>query len=140
MSRFARTMSDVNGRIRWLPRMDGGDFFAVTALCDVMLDPPHFGGCTTSVEALAFGVPIVTLPAPMLHGRFTQGFYRMMEIDDCIVSTPQQYIDLAVDLGTNRDRRQSISQKILSRCDALYDNRVGVRALEELLVSAIQRK
>jgi predicted O-linked N-acetylglucosamine transferase (SPINDLY family) len=140
VSRFTKTMGDMIDRVRWLPPLAGADFFAVTALCDVMLDPLHFGGCTTSCEAFAFGVPVVTLPGSLLPGRFTQGFYRRMEIDDCVVTTPEQYVDLAVELGTNQDRRREISKLILSRCNVLFDNSAGVRALEEFFASAIESR
>jgi predicted O-linked N-acetylglucosamine transferase (SPINDLY family) len=134
IARFNKTIPDVAHRIHWLPRLSGEDFFAATAMCDLMLDPFHFGGCTTSCEAFAFGVPVVTLPSTLLRGRFTQGFYRMMGIDDCIAATAQQYIDLAVDIGIDADRRHELRRTILQCCDVLFDNRRGVQELEQFLL------
>jgi len=140
MARFVRTIPDVADRIRWLPGLSEGDFFSATALCDVMLDTIYYGGFTTSAEALAFGVPIVTLPSKLLPARFTQAFYRMMQMDECTVSTPQQYVELAVAIGTNPERRRALSQKILSRNEILFDNTSGVRELEAFFEREVDRE
>jgi len=140
MARFVRTIPDVADRIRWLPGLSEGDFFSATALCDVMLDTIYYGGFTTSAEALAFGVPIVTLPSKLLPARFTQAFYRMMQMDECTVSTPQEYVELAVAIGTNPERRRALSQKILSRNEILFDNTSGVRELEAFFEREVDRE
>src|SRR5262249_29026773 len=115
------------------------DFLAAAALCDVMLDTVHFGGGKTSSEALGLGVPVVTLPSAFLRGRLTRGYYRKLGIRECVVSTPQQYVDLAVELGTNSDRREELRKTILSRSEILFDNSAGVRELEEFFEREVDR-
>lgn len=135
MSRFRRTIGDVIDRVRFLPRQDRAGFLSLNNLFDVSLDTLHFGGGNTSYEALAFGVPIVTLPSEFLRARITYAQYRMMGIDDCIVQYPGEYIQLALRLGTDRPFRDSVRQKILSANSVLYENTSAVRGLEDFFKS-----
>ena len=142
-ARFARTIPDVIQRIRVLPRLGWSDYLNLIAVSDVMLDPFHFGGGLTTYDGLAMGVPIVTLPTPFLRGRQALGCYLRMGMDDCVAVTAQQYSEIAVRLGMDRDYRSVICARIAERCDALYDNYETVPALEaffeEALVSGLDQ-
>ena len=45
---------------------------------DVVLDTFPFGGGVTSLQTLAMGAPLVTLPSRFLRGRLTLALYRQM--------------------------------------------------------------
>jgi predicted O-linked N-acetylglucosamine transferase (SPINDLY family) len=137
MNRFRRTIGDVAGRIRFLPRQKYDDFLALTSLCDMMLDPPHFGGGNTTYEALAFGVPVITIPSNFLRGRISKALYDQMGMTDFVAESTQHYIDLAAHLGLNRDARREAKQKILDTCGVLFENTAGVRELERFFKSVI---
>ncbi|HEV7822752.1 MAG TPA: tetratricopeptide repeat protein, partial [Burkholderiales bacterium] len=89
--RWARSMPDVAGRVRFLPRMPWRDLLGAMKHADVVLDTFHFGGGNTTYEALAMGTPVVTLPAAYLRGRFTLGCYRQMKVPDCIAGSPETF-------------------------------------------------
>lgn len=133
--RFAATLPDGADRIRFVPPLARDDFLALNATADVLLDPLHFGGGNTTYEALALGVPVVTLPSPFLRGRITLALYRRMKMLDCVVSTPAEYVDLAVRLGNEPDLRNAMKEKIISTNEVLYQNADGVRELESWLHS-----
>jgi protein O-GlcNAc transferase len=135
--RFTATISDVLKRIHFLPTLDHHDFLNLNAVADVLLDPIHFGGGNTSYEALAFGVPIVTLPSVMLRGRITWALYQQMGVPDCAVRTPKEYIDLAVRLGTDADYRAHMGARIKSASDVIFENIEGVRELEAFFQEAV---
>jgi predicted O-linked N-acetylglucosamine transferase (SPINDLY family) len=135
--RWTTTLPDVADRIRFLPPQPRPDFLGLSAIADVLLDPIHFGGGNTSYEALAFGVPIVTLPSPYLRGRITLALYRQMGVLDCVAGSSADYVDLAVRLGTDPAHRAEVSAKILAACGVLYDNAAGVRELEQFFKSTI---
>jgi uncharacterized protein (TIGR03032 family) len=120
--RFSRTLGDVASRVRFLPSQPNADFLELNRLADVLVDPPHFGGGNTSYEAFAMGTPIVTLPSPYLRGRITLALYRKMRFMDCVVDSNEQYVDLAVRLGTDRDYRRVVSESIERASDALYED------------------
>lgn len=77
-SRFRTTMPNEHRRVRWLPRLPRDRYLDLLRLADVVLDPLHFGGGNSSYEALAAGVPVVTLSGRFLRGRITQALYAKM--------------------------------------------------------------
>jgi predicted O-linked N-acetylglucosamine transferase (SPINDLY family) len=133
MARFRRTIGDVADRIRLVPRQSYDDFLALTAACDVMLDPLHFGGGNTTYEALAFGVPVVTLPSSFLRGRITKALYDQMGLTECVADSPDQYVEIAATLGTDREARRTMRSKIFEKIDAIFENPAGVREFEAFL-------
>ena len=133
--RFKKTLPGGTSRVRFLPAMPRDEFMNLLAAADVILDPLHFGGGHTSYEALAVGTPVVTLPGEFLRSRITQALYRKMNFSDLIASTPPQYIDTAVRLGTDRAERDRVSSQILKACSVLFDDPQEVRGLETWLWS-----
>jgi len=129
--RFAATVPEVVDRIRFLPKLSRPEFLNLMALADVLLDPLHFGGGNTSYEGLAFGVPIVTLPTKLLRGRITFALYKQMQVLDCVARNPQDYIELALRLGTDNGFRETVRGRILAANGVLYENSEGVRELEQ---------
>ncbi|WP_109047223.1 tetratricopeptide repeat protein [Azospirillum sp. TSA6c] len=121
---------DVAGRIHLLPGLGTADFIALTADADVMLDPFHYSGGKTSLEALAFGTPVVTWPGAFMRGRHTLGFYTLMGLNDCVASDPADYVDRAVRLGTDSRLRAQVRQRILERSAVLFDDGTSIRAIE----------
>jgi len=109
------------------------------ACSDVMLDPFPFGGGHTSYEALAIGLPVVTLPGEFLRGRLAHAMYQQMEYRELLVNDVDGYVQLALRLGTDKQQRQTASNAILDACGVLYDDRAIVRELEEFWQSAAER-
>jgi predicted O-linked N-acetylglucosamine transferase (SPINDLY family) len=131
--RFARSLGDAASRVRFTPPASHGAFLDHIAAADVIIDPFHFGGCNTSCEALALGVPVVTLPAFQLPGRFTLGLYREIGIDSCIARSADEFVELAVGLGTDPERRRAVSAQIAERAGALFERPDAGRILGEEL-------
>lgn len=133
--RFSRTVPDVAGRIHFLPPQTRPHFLHLNAVMDVLLDPIHFGGGNTTYEALALGVPVVTLPSDYLRGRITLALYRQMGVLDCVAADPAEYVELAVRLGTDPAYCQAVRAKLLAANGVLYGNTAGVRELEQVFRS-----
>jgi protein O-GlcNAc transferase len=134
--RFEKGIGDVAKRISILPHMRWADYLNLIAVSDVALDPFHFGGANTTYEALAMGVPVVTLPPPFLRGRHSLGCYLGMEMSSCVAAVPEEYARIALELGREADFRQSIAAEINERSGILYGNGEMARALGEYLASA----
>jgi predicted O-linked N-acetylglucosamine transferase (SPINDLY family) len=133
--RWERTIPDVAHRIQWVPPLSQEQFIAAQVLADVLLDTPVFSGGNTSLEALAFGQPVVTLPSPYAKGRITTAWYHQMGLAECVAHSPEAYIQLAVQLGSDRNFRQQMKDKILAAQPVLFDNPAGIRELEALFLS-----
>jgi len=137
--RWQRTLGKMTERIVWTKRVSRSSFWRLNASFDVLLDPIHFGGGNTTYEALAVGQPIVTWPSEFLRARLTYAMYRQMGLTDLVVSSAEEYIAKAVQLGCDRDYRQHIRQQILDRAGVLFQDDEAVRAVERFLEQAVQR-
>jgi predicted O-linked N-acetylglucosamine transferase (SPINDLY family) len=138
--RFEKTLPDVVNRIRFVPWLNYADYLSLLTVADVQLDTLHFGGGSTSYDGLAMGTPIVTWPTQYLRGRITFALYQQMQMLDCVAHSAQEYIDMAVRLGTNSGFRDSIRAKILAANGVLFENSQGVRELEQFLKRVYNEK
>lgn len=127
-------------RIHFLPRTDASRFYSFLRCTDVMLDPVHFGGGNTSLEALSFGTPIITLPSQLMRGRFTQGFYQQLGFCDWIARDESDYIQKACQIGKNPELRQDIRENILAKNQGLYENPDVIDAWENCLLSLVEKR
>lgn len=137
--RFSKTIPTVLERIQFLPRQSFDDYLNLMTLAEVMLDPFHFGGGSTTYEALSIGIPIVTWPSSLLRGRFAYGCYKRMGVMDCVAETPQRYVEIALHLGTDPAYRDQIKHKILAANQVLYEDMKVVREFEKFWVAAVEK-
>jgi protein O-GlcNAc transferase len=133
-SRWQKTLAQVMDRIVFLPALGHDDYLSLLHASEVMLDPLHFGGGNSSYEALAMGTPVVTLPGLYLRSRITSALYHKMDMVDCVVNSADEYIALAVRLGTDEEFRQTIRQKIREGAGVLFSHLDEVRCLENALL------
>jgi predicted O-linked N-acetylglucosamine transferase (SPINDLY family) len=139
MARFGRAFPDLVDRVVFLPKQSGVDFVNLIAVCDVMLDTIHFNGMNTSLEAFSVGTPVVTLPRDFQRGRHTFGMYTRMGITDCVARTADEYVQIALRLGTDKAYRDEISAKILANNGVLYEDLNVVREFERFFTESVAR-
>jgi predicted O-linked N-acetylglucosamine transferase (SPINDLY family) len=136
--RLDAAMPDVAARIRFLPRMPEVDYLALTALADVALDTVHYGGGANTVyDAYAAGTPVVSLPGPHHRTRWALAAARQCGLDDLgIAASPDEYIRLAIEVGTDRDRRDALGHQMREASDALFEDTATVTDLAGFVMSA----
>lgn len=140
LRRFMKTMPQVVDRVRILPAQSHENFLNLLAGADVMLDTIHFGGGNTTLEALALGTPVVTLPSEFLRGRLTYGFYRKMGLSACIAHTPTEYVEIALKLGLDPIYRAEVSRQIITAHSLLFEDSGTVQEFEQFFTAAIHRQ
>ena len=99
-------------RVKWFGSLEKCEFLNLISISDVCLDPFPFGGFNTSYDAFDYNIPVITMEGEYLHGRFTSGLYRKMGLDECILRTPEEYIQLATQIGINDKLRHKINRNI----------------------------
>ena len=139
--RLDAAMPDVAARVRFLPRMDEAAYLALTARADVALDTLHYGGGGNTVyDAFAAGTPVVTLPTSHHRGRWTLAAYRQAGLDGAgVADTPEAYVDLAVGIATDPDRRRALGTAMQEASANLYDDDAAVAELAAFLHRAAGR-
>jgi protein O-GlcNAc transferase len=110
-------------------------------LSTIVLDSYPAGGCTTTREALELNKAVVTLPARFLGGRWTLGYYNVIGLDEevkhaLIASTPEEYIKLAVALGTNETLRRKTEASIERAVPNLFGRTEAVEEWQRILLNA----
>jgi predicted O-linked N-acetylglucosamine transferase (SPINDLY family) len=138
--RFTATLGTLAERVLFIDSVPFEDFLELLALADLMLDPPHFNGMNSSLEAFAVGLPIVTLPTRLQRGRHTRAMYLCMGITDCIAANDAAYVELAVRLGTDAAFNASMRARILERNHVLYENRTVVAEFERFFMTALRQR
>lgn len=123
-ARLSAHLGESFARVRFVPWLsDLQAFLALIDACDVVLDSFHHGGATTSHLALSRGKAIVTWPGHYARGRFLLAYYRMLEIDDCVAATADDYVDIAVTLAGDAALRGELAARIQLRLGRLHDTR-----------------
>lgn len=113
------------------------DFYKLLSIADVIIDPYPFGGCNTSFSAFSMGIPIVTMPADMINGRFTYGLYKKMDIMDLVAYNFKDYVKLANKCATNKTWRNEISQKIKDNIHLIFNEVDSINAWINFCIDAV---
>ena len=122
-------------RLVFLERMAHADYLRVNALSDVMLDTRHWSGGNTSLDALAMGLPVVTLPGKFMRGRQSLAMLRRLGVDDLVATDVADYVRIATRVAADGAFREELSHRILAGHAQLFDDARPVRALEAFLAS-----
>ena len=106
--------------------------------CALPIYTPRFNGGTTSLEALAVGTPIVTLPGELLRRRCTYAMYNAMNWFDCVAQDANDYVRLATDIARRPEYRAHLKQEILARNSVLFSQIDWVNPFSEFLMEAME--
>jgi predicted O-linked N-acetylglucosamine transferase (SPINDLY family) len=111
-----------------------GDHLSLYCQTDIALDPWPFTGSTTTFEALSMGVPVVTLAADTMVGRWSGSMLHALELDELIASSEEEYVviarRLAADLTYLAKLRRSL--RPLLAASPLCNGPLRARQIERL--------
>lgn len=113
-----------------VPRQNYAGYFSLHVCADIFLDTLGWSGGNTTIDAITCGLPIVTYPGELMRGRHAYGMLKMLGITETIAQTEQNYIDIAVRLGLDKQWRRTIAEKMISNHDRLFEDLACVRDLE----------
>lgn len=109
---------------------------------DLMLDTFPYAGTTTTCEALAMGIPVVTLAGSTHVSRVGVSLLREVGLEDLVASDPSEYVAKAVALALDHARRAKLRAELplTLRASVLGDPVRFTRSLEALYVNELTRK
>lgn len=125
-ARLAAPLGGLFDRIHFLPHQPYDRYLALVAAADVILDTPHCGGGMTCYDAFALGKALVTWPSPLARGRYALACYRRMGLDACVAPDLESYVDIAVGLGRDPERRRHVEEAIREASDVLFEDRAAI--------------
>ncbi len=121
----------------FLPRMKARKFAGTAAIADAFLDSIGWSGCNSTLEAIAYNVPVVTLAGKFMRGRHSMAILKMMGIEETTASSKEEYVQIAIRMGRDIEYRQYISELVNQNKHKLYSDLKPVRALEKFLFDVV---
>ncbi len=115
----------------WMREMDVLDFWNLNLVADVSLDTLGWSGGVTTFEAVACGLPVVTLPGRLMRARHSYAILTQLGVTETIARDVADYVDIAVRLGLDRQWSQSVTDSMVAGYPGLYSDTSCVRALED---------
>lgn len=136
---FARHGLDSARHVVVLPYLSPGQYGALNRRADIYLDSVGWSGGNTTLEAVAEGLPVVTLPGALMRGRHSSAILRQIGVTETIARDLDDYVALAVRLGVEPAWRAALSSRVLDGCARIYDDQRPLRALEDVVEQAVRR-
>lgn len=133
---FATAGLDASRHVVFTPPVPAAAFPALLRAADVYLDSPRWSGGNTTLEAMAAGLPIITLPGPFMRGRHSAAILLLAGAERWIAWSGDHYVDLAVSLADPGTRAEAQAE-IESGRSRVFGDPAAVTALEAFLAEAL---
>ena len=140
MAMFARS-GVAPERIECMPFANDPPYGQQFAGVDIALDNYPYNGVTTTCESLYFGVPVVSLHGRNGVSRSGLSLLGALGLGELAASTPEQYVEVAVALGSDLSRLEQLRASLRPRFEksSLRDERRFAANFEELLRTCLAR-
>ncbi|MFQ5509954.1 MAG: tetratricopeptide repeat protein [Leptospirillia bacterium] len=115
-----------------MPPPEEGRHYAIYRKVDIVLDTLPFSGHTSSCEALAMGVPVLTCKGPDFAGRLSYAVLEMVGLEDFVADSSQEFVALAKGWAGRLDELADIRAGLRQRMERsrLNDAEATTRAIE----------
>ena len=123
----------IRERTRVLPQVDHDDYLRINMLCDAMVDTVHWSGGNSSLDALACGLPVVTLPGPFMRGRQSAGMLALLGLPELVADDRADYLAITARLAGDRAWRDQLAARIVAAQPRLFDVSDAIDRLQILL-------
>jgi CRISPR-associated protein Csy1 len=120
-------------RLIVLPPCGHDDYLRINAVCDAMLDTLRWSGGNTSLDALAAGLPIVTLPGRFMRGRQSAAMLSLAGVDDTVASDEDAYVRIAARFAADRPWRDAIASRLRDGTSRLFGDPTPVAEFASVL-------
>jgi len=129
---------DPGARLVFLDTLERADYLSLLESADVYLDVPGWNGGTTSAEALARGVPMVTLQGDLARSRMGAAMLRHVGVTDGLAASADEYVDLAAGLGHDAAHRGDVRRRLAAAAGRISDDTARLDGLAEFLEGAVR--
>jgi len=139
--RWSKNFPILNKKVLFTKRLSLLEFFSLSSCVDVLLIPIHFGGGNTSLEAMIFGTPSITMPGKYLRKNITTGIYKQMKIlNPPVTKNIEEYIDLAIKIAKDSKKNNSLREESKKAANKyLFKNQKALKEFENFLIKVHQK-
>jgi predicted O-linked N-acetylglucosamine transferase (SPINDLY family) len=136
---FANAQLDANQFLHFIPFLKKEEFYGLMQKADLYLDTIGFSGFNTAIQAIACGLPVVTVEGTRMRGRLASAILSHAGLQGLVSESNEGYIDLVVDLIQNQALLQSYRDKITQSKALLFNDLEPIRALEDFLIQQTRK-
>jgi protein O-GlcNAc transferase len=136
---FVQEGVDFDRVVCMIPTLPREQFFGLMQRATLMLDTIEFSGFNTALQGLECGLPLVAFEGEFMRGRLASGLLRRIGLDDWVAGTYADFIEKAMCLLVDESIRRELRQQIAQRCLRLFNDLEPIRALERVLVDAVNQ-
>ena len=136
--RWFNSFPIINNRSIFINRLSLEEFVCFCNCVDVLLDPIHFGGGNSFLEAMLVGTPTITKPSSHLRANITSAGYKQMNISNSpIVYSSEEYVNLSINLAKNKNKNLKLRKdSIKAAKNYLFKNNSALMEFEKFLEKA----
>lgn len=122
-------------------RLKPEDHLARHQLADLFLDTLPYNAHTTCSDALWAGLPVLTLMGSTFPGRVSASLLAALDLNELITHTEDDYLMLAIELATNREKLKTIREKLASNLleKPLFNSELFAKNLEAAYIKMNER-
>jgi protein O-GlcNAc transferase len=134
---FRRHGIDPRKHLRFLPNQRFEDFQRLLRSADVFLDGIEWSGANTTLEAMRWDLPVVTLAGRMMRGRHSSAILEYIGLGNAVAADTADYVMRAVALGIDPERRRTFREAISLSKARLSDDVSSVLGLMDYFTAAV---
>ena len=140
LSRWKENSKYILSRLIICPRVNFDDYLTISKRFDIVLDTFYFGMGNTFYQAMALGIPVVTLRHDRPRGGCVSEGYQQMDIlNPPIANSPEEYISICKKLTFDTSYRENISKQILSKAnDHLFNDQTIYKQYIDFFQKALE--
>jgi CRISPR-associated protein Csy1 len=116
-----------------LPYLPHDDYLRLNQLCDVMLDSLYWSGGNTTLDAIACGLPVVTLPGATMRSRQSAAMLRLAGVDELVADDGAAYVERALGIAGDPDQRARLRERLQLGAAALFGQAHTLAFLQDTL-------
>lgn len=108
-------------------------YLALHDHCDVLIDTLHFSGGNTTLDALAMGLPVVTVEGRLMRGRQSAAMLSLIGRDDLVCQDVASVLQCVQQLARAAPDRKALREQ----AEILFEDETAVTQLAETVVSGL---
>jgi predicted O-linked N-acetylglucosamine transferase (SPINDLY family) len=136
-SAFERHSVDFDAHVRIVANLERSRFFGLMRESALLLDTIGFSGFNTALQAIECDLPVLAFEGQFMRGRLASGMMRLLELPELVATTPEDFVQKAVELAGNASLRRKFRALIVERRHRLFRDLHSVRELERRLTEAV---
>jgi predicted O-linked N-acetylglucosamine transferase (SPINDLY family) len=104
-----------------------------------VVDTLHWSGGNTSLDAIAAGTPMVTMPGRFMRGRQSAAMLQALGVDELVAGSESELAGRAIEVANDQERNRALRERIARGRTALFDRPEPVAAFSQALLDRAAR-